>query len=404
MYRHRFLALLRHSSQYWKAAAVSRGISGIPLRKLGTGSIVGVLFYTAAAKSITETQDKQDNFYKNTALRRQFRSYASLCYNDEPFMTGEDFVKAVSGIEQRNEDPDSVMRNLSEEEYQNVLSKALLLDLDSEYFLGISDYIISYSEFLFLLSALDKPIDQFYRHFRILDRANSNTLSKDEFLSMENLMSGGRGLDHCVNATTSMQIILFGSDQEQEVDFEKFSKFLHCVQRQCLKAEFEAYSDGMDFITDDEFMRLLLRRTCIPDTKKARYIDRLEARPEETRHKIVFSQFSQFMNLLNDFPDFEVAIRMYAITKKALTKKDFQRAVKASTGSEFDEELVDVIFDVFDEDHDNKLGHDEFIEVMKDSIKSRNALSSNALHVPNATTREKIMNCVRQNMYRGYAN
>ena len=37
-----------------------------------------------------------------------------------------------------------------------------------------------------------------------------------------------------------------------------------------------------------------------------RYIDRLEARPEETRHKIVFSQFSQFMNLLNDFPDFEV--------------------------------------------------------------------------------------------------
>ena len=65
--------------------------------------------------------------------------------------------------------------------------------------------------------ALDKPIDQFYRHFRILDRANSNTLSKDEFLSMENLMSGGRGFDHCVNATTSMQIILFGSDQEQEV-------------------------------------------------------------------------------------------------------------------------------------------------------------------------------------------
>ena len=54
---------------------------------------------------------------------------------------------------------------------------------------------------------------------------------------------------------------------------------------------------------------------------------------------------------------------MYAITKKALTKKDFQRAVKASTGSEFDEELVDAIFDVFDEDHDNKLGHDEFIEV-----------------------------------------
>ena len=54
---------------------------------------------------------------------------------------------------------------------------------------------------------------------------------------------------------------------------------------------------------------------------------------------------------------------MFAITKRPLTKKDFQRAVKASTGSEFDEELVDVIFDVFDEDNDNKLGHGEFMEV-----------------------------------------
>jgi Ca2+-binding EF-hand superfamily protein len=54
---------------------------------------------------------------------------------------------------------------------------------------------------------------------------------------------------------------------------------------------------------------------------------------------------------------------MFAITKKPLTKKDFQRAVRASTGTEFDHELVDVIFDVFDEDNDNKLGYDEFIKV-----------------------------------------
>ena len=33
------------------------------------------------------------------------------------------------------------------------------------------------------------------------------------------------------------------------------------------------------------------------------------------------------------------------------------------TGSVFDADLVDVIFDVFDEDNDDKLGHDEFITV-----------------------------------------
>ena len=59
----------------------------------------------------------------------------------------------------------------------------------------------------------------------------------------------------------------------------------------------------------------------------------------------------------------QVAIRMFAITKKPLTKADFQRAVRASTGTEFDKELVNVIFDVFDEDNDNKLGYDEFMKV-----------------------------------------
>jgi len=404
MYRHRFLALLQHSSQLWKTAACRQNT----LKKVGAGSILGVLFYTAAAKSAPDKLHKDeptwDNFYKNTALRRRFLSHASLSYNDEPFMTGEDFVKAVSSMERVSDKSVTIglTTTLTDEEYQDILKNATLVDLDMEDFLKRPDYIISYSEFLFLLSVLVKPIDQFYRHFRILDRGNTNTLSKEEFLSIESLTSGGQ--NPLLNTTTTMQIFMFGTDQKQEIDFERFSKFLHGIQRQCLKAEFEVYSDGLEFITDDEFVRLLLRRTSIPDIKKARYIDRLEHRPEHKRNRIFFGQFCQFMNLLNDFPDFEVAIRMFAITKKPLTKKDFQRAVRASTGTEFDHELVDVIFDVFDEDNDNKLGYDEFIKVMNDSIKSRNALTSNSLNIANPTIWETYMNCVRQEMYKSYAN
>ena len=78
------------------------------------------------------------------------------------------------------------------------------------------------------------------------------------------------------------------------------------------------------------------------------------------KFQVAIRMFAITNQILNKF---QVAIRMFAITKRPLTKKDFQRAVKASTGAEFDEELVDVIFDVFDEDNDNKLGHDEFMKV-----------------------------------------
>ena len=64
---------------------------------------------------------------------------------------GEDFVKAVSSFEKFHEKP-VLTTALTDEEYQSILAKASAVDLDAENFLHRSDYIISYSEFLFLLS------------------------------------------------------------------------------------------------------------------------------------------------------------------------------------------------------------------------------------------------------------
>lgn len=392
---------------YQKPWILFRAIRPVKCLGASAGTFLGFVLFSAAAKSYEEQDSSEtlnlNDYYKGTALGRRFLAFASLSYNSEPFMTGDDFIAAVSSAQHAN-DPER-FETLTTEEYNMMIERGKSIHLDQDNFLRNPDYIISYSEFLFLLSVIVKPVDQFFRHFQILDQSHSNSLTKEEFMSIESLATGSV-ITITDTAKTSMQMLLFGEDQKQEVVFELFSKFLHGIQRQCLKAEFDAFSEGEDFITDDEFMRLLLRRTFIPDIRKARYIDRLESRPEEKRKKILFPQYCQFTNLMNDFPDFEVAIRMFAITKRPLTKKDFQRAVKASTGSEFDEELVDVIFDVFDEDNDNKLGHGEFMEVMKDSIKSRTTLSYPSVAGENSSSAsspwEGYLNCVRQNMYKSH--
>ena len=60
-------------------------------------------------------------------------------------------MKAVSSIEDFVEKP-VLTTALTEEEYQDILTKATSVNLDVEDFLKSSDYIISYSEYLFLLS------------------------------------------------------------------------------------------------------------------------------------------------------------------------------------------------------------------------------------------------------------
>ena len=43
--------------------------------------------------------------------------------------------------------------------------------------------------------------------------------------------------------------------------------------------------------------------------------------------------------------------------------------MKISSGFELDQQIVDVIFQVFDEDEDESLSYKEFIAVMKDRIR-----------------------------------
>lgn len=314
-------------------------------------------------------------------------------------MTGNDFIRAVLDKEINPSPGPTVI--LNDLQYEQVMNTARDVDVGDYSFLQEAGekYLISYSEYLFLLSIAVKPIDQFAKHFKILDRAKNNMLSKEEFQGVENVASAQ--LPKGTDVITSMQMLFFGPDQTGLVDFNTFSKFMYGVQKQCYYVEFEQYSDGLDYITDNEFVRLLLKRTSIPDIKKARYIDRFEGRSDVERKRITFDQFCQFMNLLNDFPDFEVAIRMFAITKKPLTKTDFVRAVKASTGVEFSLTLVDVVFDIFDEDNDNRLGQQEFIAVMKDQIKCRSSVQHSNREIEGVWPYYRT--CIKTRMGKSYA-
>lgn len=48
--------------------------------------------------------------------------------------------------------------------------------------------------------------------------------------------------------------------------------------------------------------------------------------------------------------------------------EEFNRAVYVATGIKLTRHVVNTVFKIFDEDHDDKLSHKEFIGVMKDRL------------------------------------
>ena len=84
---------------------------------------------------------------------------------------------------------------------------------------------------------------------------------------------------------------------------------------------------------------------------------------------ITFDDFLKFSNFMNNLEDFGLALKFHTHANKSISKTEFQRAVKISSGFMLDTQIVDTIFKIFDEDGDEQLSFKEFIAVLKDRLR-----------------------------------
>ena len=80
----------------------------------------------------------------------------------------------------------------------------------------------------------------------------------------------------------------------------------------------------------------------------------------------MFIDFSLFMNNLRDL---NVALKLHTLANRSITPLEFQRAVRISSGFELNDQIVRVIFAIFDEDGDGQLGYREFIATLRGRLK-----------------------------------
>ncbi|XP_055908671.1 calcium uptake protein 3, mitochondrial isoform X8 [Eupeodes corollae] len=339
---------------------------------------------------------EEENYVKLTARERRFIKFSSVEYNGQLYMTPLDFLDSVVEQEPR---PRLKRRSLTDNDIEKIKDATPALKKSSvNMFRGLRDKgIISYTEYLFLLSILTKPQSGFRIAFNMFDTDGNQRVDKNEFLVMEKIFSGAwkdkrglteteeneekknerddrdsyiddeEGLQRRHRVDTTLQVHFFGRKGNQDLNYDGFYKFMDNLQTEVLELEFSEFSKGNPAITEVDFAKILLRYTYLDTDEYDMFLERLLDRVKDEKG-IMFHEFKDFCRFLNNLDDFAIAMRMYTLADRAISKDEFARAVMICTGYQLTSHLIDTVFAIFDADGDGLLSYKEFIAIMKDRL------------------------------------
>ncbi|KAK2849455.1 hypothetical protein Q5P01_009289 [Channa striata] len=379
--------------------------TGSGLKSYVEARLLHLALPSVSATDKVRTYGLDDGDVYMSSYENKFRLFSSVEYEGQLYMTPRNFIESVTLNEPKSR---RVWKSLTKKELDKMLADTPpVWKGSSNLFRNLREQgIVSYTEYLFLLCILTKPHAGFRIAFNMFDADGNEMVDKREFLVLEEIFRKKKDrkdvaedvqrLDqqslqlyghhtskpHTVLKKQSQHVealgmwetlrrgtsqILFSDLTEGKADlkFEDFYKFMDNLQTEVLEIEFLSYSKGMPTISEEDFARILLRYT---------NLDNVSGYLENVRHSmpdekgITFEEFRSFFQFLNNLEDFTIAMQMYNFANRSIGQDEFTRAVYVATGIKLTRHLVNTVFKIFDEDHDGKLSHKEFIGVMRERL------------------------------------
>ncbi|TNN76693.1 Calcium uptake protein 2, mitochondrial [Liparis tanakae] len=308
-----------------------------------------------------------------SARKVRFNKFASVVYDQEPYMTPRDFLFSVM---LENVDRKLQKRNLTAKEVNDMLGGASKSLAGNELFRSIGDNgLISYTEYLFLLTILTKPRTGFHIAFKMLDVDGNEHVDQKEFLKLKKILGKNKRrvpkdnmekpAEDGESANTTLQAYFFGKSGENKLQYQEFHRFMENLQAEVQEMEFLQFSRGMDTMRREDFAEWLLHYTNEEDNEV--YWQNIRRRIPAGQ-SITFNEFKAFCLFANNLEDFAFSVKLVTGANRPVGMAQFKRAVRIATGHDLSESVLDTVFKLFDMDGDNCLSHKEFMGVMKDRM------------------------------------
>nr|CAH8828740.1 unnamed protein product [Trichobilharzia regenti] len=300
---------------------------------------------------------------------QRFMKFASLQYNDEAYMTPRDFVKCFLS-------PAATVpvhrTNLSSSDIKEILHKSSKVDFSYGFLRELGpNGVISYSDYLFLISVLTHPQSGLEIAFRMFDLDSDGSVDLDEFKKITKIIPKFYMGDHqCQNVSTNVDDttllhLFFGKSGKRKLHRDEFYKFISGLQSELLHYEFEQLNLNQGVMSPVDLGRSLLRYSNISADNAQKGLLKIQADRELMQKEVSFDDYKALFDFLFVLDDFTCAIRMFLISKHSISKDEFQRAAHAVTGMYLSPVVLDTIFTLFDIDGDGHLSVSEFIETIR---------------------------------------
>ncbi|XP_069167262.1 calcium uptake protein 3, mitochondrial isoform X6 [Procambarus clarkii] len=274
-----------------------------------------------AAKPTRRMTDEQSlRGLKLNHRERRFIKFASAEYQGQLYMTPQDFIESVTDSEPR---PRLKRRMLFERDLDRFAQETPVLSKGSpDMFRTIFDRgIISYTEYLFLLSILTKPQTGFRIAFNMFDTDGNERVDKEEFLVLMEMITAGvfrayatwisdTSLDDCTDPKKKKVL----RDTRQVLE-----KIFSTARRDRLNRALEGAAKSSDTGEDIEVLEDELQKSHVVDTTLL-----LHFFGRKGKQDLKFEEFKMFMeNLQTEV--LEIEFNEFSKGLPAITELDFAK-------------------------------------------------------------------------------
>lgn len=331
-------------------------------------------------RKIIEYENRIRQYSTPDKVFRYFATYKLMDDrgNSEVMMTPLDFLRSISPGEKQPEHLglDQFIQ-VGVTEVTNVSTK---LDLDTEsvfYQLGAGG-LISFSDYIFLLTVLSTSRRHFQIAFKMFDLNGDGNVDAEEFEKVTDLMrshssTGARHRDHGNTGSTfkginsGLKTYFFGEEMKGNLTVDRFLEFQRSLQEEILALEFGRKDEEKSGrIPEKDFADLLIAYAGFLPKKKAKMLRKVrKAYDEENSPGVGLTDYLNFYQVLYSINDIDTALTFYHIAGAPIERSTMKHVARTVAHVDLSDHLLDVVFTLFDTDGDGKLSNKEFVSVMK---------------------------------------
>lgn len=337
------------------------------------------------------TPDKIFRYFATLKVLNTETSEYEIC------MTPADFVRSITpGIKQ----PDGLgLDQFRKFDPKHDEYPELELGEDSIFYKLGQSGLISFSDYILLLTVLSTPQRNFEIAFQMFDLNGDGNVDAEEFEKVQQIVMNqtSMGMRHRDRSTTgnvnkgvssALATYFFGADGSKKLTVENFLDFQLQLQTEILRIEFERYVNEPGpnaTISEKEFGTILLAYAGLTEAKRVKMMKRVKKTFKNNSQGITLEEYIDFWKFLKCINDVDTALSFYHIAGVSIDKDTLRHVAKTVANVHLSDHLMDLVFTIFDENNDGQLSNKEFVHVMKQRV-------MRGLEKPKDTGFVKLMN------------